>query len=472
MALTKATYSMIEGAMANVLDFGAVGDGVTNDTAAFNAAIATGKAVYVPYTENGYLVSNVNVVDNMVIVGEKSGLTQGSTQGAPLLIVATSGTAAFYNNVGTNVFDVWFENLACTAASGVTNASFYKSSTQTFYSAYFTFKNIETYKNLRYGYVGLFIFALWDRCRDGYLGSASDTSHTCIEALATYGQTNAQNVNMVRDSMLFGSFGGTGAVVVQYGNNWTFENTDFEAMQVPAFVGQNVFNAVFDKCWFETVDAATLISAEPHPTEANAGSSVYVYNSYIFAEAANTTFIDITSAVSSASVSDNRFGLVPLGMTLANDGDRVLVNDNNEVAASPGQAGFMTGMHPTVYVGSKQLVNGATDNGVAVFNFQNEGGIAATEGFLSTVGTAVSTSFVDIASAVSGIGGLCFVSGFNTVGGAQGWWLVAFISTGAVATLIASNDATATTPSFQVSAGKLRMRTTTGTLSVNTTLLG
>jgi hypothetical protein len=40
MALTKATYSMIEGAPLNVLDFGALGDGSTNDAAAIQAAVA------------------------------------------------------------------------------------------------------------------------------------------------------------------------------------------------------------------------------------------------------------------------------------------------------------------------------------------------------------------------------------------------------------------------------------------------
>jgi hypothetical protein len=53
MALTKATYSMIQGAVFNVLDFGAIGNGSANDQpacqAAINAAVAAGGgAVYFP----------------------------------------------------------------------------------------------------------------------------------------------------------------------------------------------------------------------------------------------------------------------------------------------------------------------------------------------------------------------------------------------------------------------------------------
>ena len=60
MALTKVSYSMITGAPVNVKDFGAVGNGVTNDQAAFAAAIAavasTGQSIYVP--AGTYVIGN------------------------------------------------------------------------------------------------------------------------------------------------------------------------------------------------------------------------------------------------------------------------------------------------------------------------------------------------------------------------------------------------------------------------------
>jgi hypothetical protein len=65
MALTKATHRMIEGAVVNVKDFGAVGDNVTDDTAAIQAALdyatasgttGEGWVVYIP--EGDYIVSS------------------------------------------------------------------------------------------------------------------------------------------------------------------------------------------------------------------------------------------------------------------------------------------------------------------------------------------------------------------------------------------------------------------------------
>lgn len=48
MSLTKVTYSMIDGAPVNVLDYGADDTGSTSSTSAFNAAIAVQNPAYIP----------------------------------------------------------------------------------------------------------------------------------------------------------------------------------------------------------------------------------------------------------------------------------------------------------------------------------------------------------------------------------------------------------------------------------------
>lgn len=74
MALTKATYSMIDGAFVNVLDYGAVGDGVADDTAAIQAAIDSlteGGTVYLPqgvYKTTATIIDNAKTI-NLVGVG-------------------------------------------------------------------------------------------------------------------------------------------------------------------------------------------------------------------------------------------------------------------------------------------------------------------------------------------------------------------------------------------------------------------
>jgi hypothetical protein len=71
MGLTKATFSMISGAPINVLDYGAVGDGVTDNTAAIQAALTAGagKAVYIP-AGNYKLTSYVSVPNNTTVYGD------------------------------------------------------------------------------------------------------------------------------------------------------------------------------------------------------------------------------------------------------------------------------------------------------------------------------------------------------------------------------------------------------------------
>jgi len=84
MSLTKVSYSMIEGRMVTPEDFGAVGDGVTDDTVAIQAAIdhftianqINGGIIYLP---NNYVISNTLTFLNSSIdfYGQGFGAQQG-----------------------------------------------------------------------------------------------------------------------------------------------------------------------------------------------------------------------------------------------------------------------------------------------------------------------------------------------------------------------------------------------------------
>lgn len=67
MSLTKVSYSMVEGAPLNVMDFGAIGNGVADDTAAVQAAINAGRSIYIPAGE--YVVTTIFVPYDRTITG-------------------------------------------------------------------------------------------------------------------------------------------------------------------------------------------------------------------------------------------------------------------------------------------------------------------------------------------------------------------------------------------------------------------
>jgi hypothetical protein len=66
MSLTKVSYSMINGEVINVLDYGVVGDGTTDDTAALilaiNAAAAVGKVAFIPGGKNVRITSPLDTL--------------------------------------------------------------------------------------------------------------------------------------------------------------------------------------------------------------------------------------------------------------------------------------------------------------------------------------------------------------------------------------------------------------------------
>jgi hypothetical protein len=97
MALTKTTFSMVEGAVANVLDFGADPTGTADSTLAVQAAVDSGAgAVYFP-AGTYLLTSKISLRSNLRLYGDgdASVINQSTSW--------ISGFAAFYADSGSNV---------------------------------------------------------------------------------------------------------------------------------------------------------------------------------------------------------------------------------------------------------------------------------------------------------------------------------------------------------------------------------
>jgi hypothetical protein len=114
MSLTKVSYSMITGASVNVLDFGAVGNGVADDTSEIQAAIDYAASLTygatVVFPSGAYLTTNTIVVPYKV---DLFGLAEG----------ARSGTSQNYGAViiKSHANDAMLFNKAVTGPQTVTN---------------------------------------------------------------------------------------------------------------------------------------------------------------------------------------------------------------------------------------------------------------------------------------------------------------------------------------------------------------
>ena len=112
MALTKVSYSMIEGSPVNVLDFGAVGDGLTSDSAAFqlavNAAIATTGEVFVP--------AGTYLIDASIYIPFAGGVKISGTSTNSL----ATRSLMLQKSIETPVFDVDAINFTMTGLSFTT----------------------------------------------------------------------------------------------------------------------------------------------------------------------------------------------------------------------------------------------------------------------------------------------------------------------------------------------------------------
>jgi hypothetical protein len=116
MSLTKVTYSMIADAPINPKDYGAVGDGVANDSAAIQAAFAAGNNIL--FTEGTYYLGEYNSSNDAVInLSNKTVVVQNSGKVTFTLRTATGVGDCYptvfrlYNSPNCVFGDFYFEDL-------------------------------------------------------------------------------------------------------------------------------------------------------------------------------------------------------------------------------------------------------------------------------------------------------------------------------------------------------------------------
>lgn len=105
MSLTKVSYSMINGSPANVLDYGAVGDGIADDTAAIVAAMAARPRVYLP-AGTYKTTSTITIPGGSVVFGDGNNTIIKPSSAATSFVTLLQDAASQITDMcidGTNV---------------------------------------------------------------------------------------------------------------------------------------------------------------------------------------------------------------------------------------------------------------------------------------------------------------------------------------------------------------------------------
>jgi hypothetical protein len=251
MALTKVSYSMIKGAVANVFDFGAVGNGVADDTSAIQAALNSGaRTVFFP--KGTYkTTAPINLPDFTTLVGV------GGYDGS---LISGAHSGALFQHVFlrfVTVRGMAFTGAGCTA--------FLQTSFGANYNENFTVDECHFYGQLSECIYCNLIFAKITNSTFGFFGTAG-AAHRHIVSLGS--STNITNENFVSGNRFYRAVGNE-SVRFDSGTALTFVNNNWESNTALPLRLNGIFNVtVGPNNWFE---ANTLTTNE---IEINIGAHV------------------------------------------------------------------------------------------------------------------------------------------------------------------------------------------------------
>lgn len=127
-----ANFTYLDSKIISVKGYGAVGDGVTDDTAAIQTAVNTGKAIYFP--EGTYKITTQISFNT---IGQKF---YGAAM--ELSIISVSGAINGFKYSGSGLIRVFFRDLSITGNASTLNAIDFSTSTNLYES---TFENLTLY---------------------------------------------------------------------------------------------------------------------------------------------------------------------------------------------------------------------------------------------------------------------------------------------------------------------------------------
>jgi len=263
MALTKTHNRMAAGAFKNVLDYGAVGDGVTDDTAAIQAAItaAQGNVLYFP--SGTYLFSEPLYTEYCSIFGDGQDETILKASGSAL---SASLHALSLGKQDNNVVRLSYHHDFALAGDGSTGTNYNGLAVKA--SWFGTFSRIKVYN---FSGIGMKAYSgsYWNTFEDVNVGKDNYPSVTAYPTTGVFleGISGAGFNSAVFNSCYFN--GANYGLDTEWCDNLVFNNLEVTGPDVGVRFTANVTNIVVNALYAETNATACIVNN-------SATNSIYV----------------------------------------------------------------------------------------------------------------------------------------------------------------------------------------------------
>jgi len=228
----------------NVKDYGAAGDGVTDDTtaiqAAINAGVAAGRRVFLP--PGTYLLSDD--------VAGASGLYIEGTPRQTVLVQSVTGKSCLDLRTGADVGPVTVRGLTFRATAGECYGI--RAEATSWYLTGLRVTECDFEANLYHGVLGKMALCTFEQTFFGHSGTADGYWRPVWMGNVDVGRYAFSNT--FRDCKFVRSIGADGAVEMATGYATTFDNCIWEVCTTPAIYARGMTTIVLINPTFEGID--------------------------------------------------------------------------------------------------------------------------------------------------------------------------------------------------------------------------